>query len=112
MNNRQKLKRFKKLKLYEIKYNKKELELGRKQMEEATTRLFENALSEEIGEYKGFKTAIKIDTENNILIGKISNISDSLNFCGDDVNEIKEMFHQSVDNYLELCLKIGKEPEK
>ena len=112
MNNRQKLKRFKKLKLYKIKYNKKESDFGRKQVEEAITRLFENALSEEIGEYKGFKTAIKIDTENNILIGKISNISDSLNFCGDDVNEIKEMFHQSVDNYLELCLKIEKEPEK
>ena len=38
--------------------------------------------------------------------------SDSLNFYSDNMNELKEVFHQNVDNYLELCLKIEKEPEK
>ena len=28
------------------------------------------------------------------------------------VEELKEMFHQSIDNYLSLCEKIGKNPDK
>ncbi len=39
-------------------------------------------------------------------------ISDSLNFHGTTVSELKEMFEQCIDNYLDLCEKIGKTPDK
>lgn len=63
-------------------------------------------------EYKGYHADIKFDADDEIFIGEVFGIADSLNFHGQSVSEIKEMFHQSIDNYLQLCKEIGKEPEK
>ena len=63
-------------------------------------------------EYKGYHADIKFDADDEIFIGEVFGIADSLNFHGQSVSEIKEMFHQSIDNYLQLCKEIGKDPEK
>lgn len=63
-------------------------------------------------EYKGYHASIEYDAEDNIFVGEVFGITDSLNFHGTSVTEIKEMFEQSVDNYLEICKKIGKNPDK
>lgn len=63
-------------------------------------------------EYKGYHASIKFDAEDNIFVGEVFGITDSLNFHGTSVTELKEMFEQSIDNYLELCEKIGKDPDK
>ena len=63
-------------------------------------------------EYKGYHASVVFDAEDEIFVGEVFGISDSLNFHGTSTKEIKEMFHQSIDNYLELCEKIGKNPEK
>ena len=33
-------------------------------------------------------------------------------FHGESVDELNKMFKQSIDNYLDLCKRVGKEPEK
>ena len=63
-------------------------------------------------EYKGYRAMVKYDAEDNIFVGEVFGIADSLNFHGTSVAELKEMFKQSIDNYLELCEKIGKKPDK
>jgi predicted HicB family RNase H-like nuclease len=63
-------------------------------------------------EYKGYHASVEFDAEDNVFIGEVFGISDSLNFHGESVNELKEMFKQCIDNYLEMCQKIGKEPDK
>ena len=63
-------------------------------------------------EYKGYHASIEYDAEDNIFIGEVFGITDSLNFHGTSIAELKEMFRQSIDNYLELCVKIGKNPDK
>lgn len=63
-------------------------------------------------EYKGYHASIEYDAEDNIFVGEVFGITDSLNFHGTSVTELREMFEQSVDNYLELCEKIGKNPDK
>ena len=63
-------------------------------------------------EYKGYHADIKFDADDEIFIGEVFGIADSLNFHGQSVSEIKEMFHQSIDKYLQLCKEIGKDPEK
>lgn len=63
-------------------------------------------------EYKGYHASIEFDAEDNLFIGEVFGISDSLNFHGESVSELKEMFQQCIDNYLEICQKIGKEPDK
>ena len=63
-------------------------------------------------EYKGYHAKIEYDAEDRILIGSVIGLRDSLGFHGSSVNELKMNFEQSVDNYLDLCRKVGKAPEK
>lgn len=63
-------------------------------------------------EYKGYHASIEFDAEDNLFVGEVFGITDSLNFHGESVSELKEMFKQCIDNYLELCQKIGKQPDK
>ncbi len=63
-------------------------------------------------EYKGYHAKIEFDAEDKILVGKVFGLNDSLNFEGSTPEEIENMFHQSIDNYLALCAEIGKEPER
>ncbi len=63
-------------------------------------------------EYKGYHASIEFDADDNIFVGEVFGITDSLNFHGSTVEELKTMFEQSIDNYLELCIKVGKSPDK
>ena len=63
-------------------------------------------------EYKGYHASVEYDAEDNIFVGEVFGITDSLNFHGTSVAELKEMFEQCIDNYLKLCEKIGKKPDK
>ena len=63
-------------------------------------------------EYKGYHASIEYDAEDEIFVGEVFGITDSLNFHGTSVGELKEMFVQCIDNYLQLCEKIGKSPDK
>jgi len=63
-------------------------------------------------EYKDYHATISYDAEENIFVGEVFGINDSLNFHGTTVEELTEAFHQSIDNYLALCEKFGKVPEK
>lgn len=62
-------------------------------------------------EYKGYRAMVKYDAEDNIFVGEVFGIADSLNFHGTSVAELKETFEKSIDNYFELCEKIGKKPD-
>lgn len=62
-------------------------------------------------EYKGFIGTIEYDSEDKIHYGSLDNIKDFVNYQADSVEQLYEEFHKSVDDYLELCKEIGKEPE-
>ena len=63
-------------------------------------------------EYKGYHATIEFDAGDGIFVGEVFGITDSLNFHGKSVDELRQMFEQSIDNYLDLCKKIGKVPDK
>ena len=63
-------------------------------------------------EYKGYHTKIEFDTESMSLRGKVEGINDYVDFEADDISDIEEEFHKAVDDYLEFCAEVGKEPEK
>lgn len=63
-------------------------------------------------EYKGYHAVVELDVGEELFIGTVIGINDSLSFHGKDFKELKKMFKQSIDNYLEVCEKFGKEPEK
>ena len=63
-------------------------------------------------EYKGYHAQIEYDSEDELFVGKVYGIVDSLNFHGTSVTELEEMFHRSIDNYLQMCAEVGKKPDK
>ena len=63
-------------------------------------------------EYNGYHAQIEYDADDEIFVGKVYGITDSLNFHGTSVSELEEMFHQSIDNYLAMCAEVGKDPDK
>lgn len=62
--------------------------------------------------YKGYHAKIKFDYDSLSLYGKIVNIDDLVTFEGTDPKKIEKEFHHAVDDYLEFCREIGKEPAK
>ncbi|MCC8061387.1 MAG: type II toxin-antitoxin system HicB family antitoxin [Clostridiales bacterium] len=63
-------------------------------------------------EYKGYHATVEFDADDGIFVGEVFGIADSLNFHATSVEELKEMFQQSIDNYLDICEKTGKQPER
>lgn len=64
-------------------------------------------------EYKGFHANVEIDFEANEFYGELEGISDFVNFIsdiGEGVPGIVREFHSAVDDYLEFCNEVGKEP--
>lgn len=62
--------------------------------------------------YKGYAARIEYDDEDGIFVGRIAGIRDTVGFHADTVDGLKDAFHEAVDDYLEACGQIGKEPQK
>jgi predicted HicB family RNase H-like nuclease len=62
--------------------------------------------------YKGYTARIDFDDRDNCLIGRLLGIQDIIGFHADNVAELRKVFEEAVDDYLEACEKIGKSPEK
>ena len=62
--------------------------------------------------YKGYSARIEYDDEDGILFGQIAGIRDGVGFHADSVEALRAAFHEAVDDYLETCARLGKEPQK
>lgn len=62
--------------------------------------------------YKGYQGSIEYSAEDDCLVGEVLFIEGRIVYAGETVPEIRAMFQQSVDGYLELCEAQGIEPRK
>ena len=51
--------------------------------------------------YKGMIGSVNFSEEDNCFFGSIQNIGDLYMYEGNNIRELTEMFHKSVDDYLE-----------
>jgi predicted HicB family RNase H-like nuclease len=63
-------------------------------------------------EHKGYIGRVVYDDDAEIFAGEVINTRDVITFQGQTVNELKQAFRDSVDDYLEFCAERGEEPEK
>ena len=63
-------------------------------------------------EYKDYYAKIEYSSEDELFFGSIIGIDDSISFEGKSVTELKAAFQEAVEDYLDMCRKIGKEPQK
>ena len=62
--------------------------------------------------YKGYAARIEYDDEDGIFVGRLAGIRDGVGFHADSVEELRAAFQEAVDDYVETCAKIGKEPQR
>ena len=62
--------------------------------------------------YKGYIGTVRFSEEDEVFHGKIEAINDLIMFEGTSVKELKKAFHEAVDDYLETCKEMGREPQK
>ena len=63
-------------------------------------------------EYKGYLSHVEFDDEANIFHGEVINIRDVITFQGQTVDELRQAFEDSVEDYLAFCAEREEEPCK
>lgn len=63
-------------------------------------------------EYNGYHAMIEYDEDDELFVGTVIGISDSISFHGQNIQELKQHFKDNVDNYVDMCKQFGKQPEK
>ncbi len=62
--------------------------------------------------HKGYIGTVEFSAEDNCLYGKIIGINDLVNYEARSVDELQDAFKDAVEDYLETCEQLGKEPDK
>lgn len=62
--------------------------------------------------YKGYPARIEYSEEDGCFVGHIVGINDIVGFHGTSVSELRTSFEEAVDDYLDTCAKIGRDPQK
>jgi len=62
--------------------------------------------------YKNYSGSVEFCAEDAVFYGKVHGINDLITFEGESVNQLQSAFKESVNDSLDTCDKIGKEPEK
>jgi predicted HicB family RNase H-like nuclease len=62
--------------------------------------------------YKGYAARIEFDDEDGVFTGRLAGIRDGVGFHADTVEGLREAFREAVEDYLETCTRLGKEPQR
>jgi len=62
--------------------------------------------------YKGYAAIVQFDDADGIFFGRLAGIRDGVGFHADTVTDLRAAFREAVDDYIETCAKIGKNPQK
>jgi len=66
----------------------------------------------DILQYKDYIGSVNFSSTDEVFHGKVLGIDDLVTFEGASVKELKKSFQEAVEDYIETCNKIGKEPNK
>jgi predicted HicB family RNase H-like nuclease len=62
--------------------------------------------------YKGYEAIVEFDDEDKLFVGRVINTRDVIAFDGLSVDELEASFYAAVDDYLNDCDWLGKDPDK
>ena len=62
--------------------------------------------------YKGYSARIEYDDDDGIFTGRLAGIRDGVGFHADTVEALRDAFREAVEDYIETCARIGKQPQK
>lgn len=62
--------------------------------------------------YNGYYGSVHYSDEDQIFHGKIEFVRSLVSYEGESVKSLRKAFEEAVDDYLDLCAKEGKIPDK
>jgi predicted HicB family RNase H-like nuclease len=62
--------------------------------------------------YKSYEGTAEVDTARQVCFGKVLFIDDLVTYEADDVKRLQKEFEAAVDDYLETCKELQKEPQQ
>ena len=63
-------------------------------------------------EYKGYTGVFEFDPSIEAFHGRVVGLQDVVTFQGQSLDELRWEMAESVEDYLEFCAEVGKEPER
>lgn len=67
---------------------------------------------EEVIRHNGYIGSVNFNIEDDCLHGKILHINDLITYEASTPSELQKAFEESIEDYLETCKQIGKDPDK
>ena len=62
--------------------------------------------------HKNYFGSVAFNAEDNILYGRIIGINDLVTYEAESAGELKSAFIDAIEDYLEICKSLEKEPNK
>ena len=62
--------------------------------------------------YKGYAARVEFDNEDGLFVGRVAGLRDGVNFHGASVDDLRTAFREAVDGYIDVCVRIGKTPQR
>lgn len=62
--------------------------------------------------YKGYTATLTVDVEAGLIHGRVQGLRDVVSFEVERPGEVLHAFREAVDDYLDFCQKLGRDPEK
>ncbi len=63
-------------------------------------------------EYKGYVGTFDYHEGDEAFHGHVIGIRDMIHFQGISIPELRASFQEAVDDYLDFCVQLGREPQK
>jgi predicted HicB family RNase H-like nuclease len=63
-------------------------------------------------EYKRYKAHIEYDDEDRLFVGRVINLKDIIVFDEISKDKLEQSFHYVIDQYLEDCKALNKQPDQ
>ena len=76
-----------------------------------SAKIFKRSGGETLMEYKGYSAKVEFDEGANSFHGEVINLRDVVTFEGETVDQLRQAFQESIDDYLEFCGERGEDPE-
>ena len=61
--------------------------------------------------HRGYSARIEYD-DDGVFTGRVAGFRDGVGFHADNVADLREAFHEAVEDYIETCAKAGKQPQR
>ena len=63
-------------------------------------------------DYKGYHAKVEYRPDDNLLFGRVLDLGDTVVFEAERASDVESAFHGAVDDYLDFCAEIGKDPDR